>query len=140
MTIRSGNGKLGDGVRRRVDPPDIVGIVLGEPEVAVGAFRDLFGPAGGRGNREFHDGVGRRVDLADLAGIRLGEPEVAIGPGNDPLLLGAAVQRVLVDDHRQQPARLEALDLRLRDEPSEFPARCPATSSCNPASCPIRGK
>ena len=35
-----GDGELGDDVGRRVDHPDLVAAVLGEPEVAVGPRRD----------------------------------------------------------------------------------------------------
>ena len=64
---------------------DLVGAVLGEPEVAVGARRDPVGTGIGGGDGELGDGVGRRVDHPDLVGAALGEPEVAVGARRDPV-------------------------------------------------------
>ena len=52
LAVGRGDGELGDGVSRRVDHPDLVGIDFGEPEVAVGPGRDPDGrlSAVGMGN------------------------------------------------------------------------------------------
>src|SRR5262249_12463129 len=69
--------------------PDLVGVDLGEPEVAVGARRDRGGAEEGGRDRELGDGVGRRVDHSDLVADDLGEPEVAVGTRRDPDGAGA---------------------------------------------------
>ena len=59
-----GNSVMTPAVR---DPPDLVAISLGEPEVAVRAGRDAEGGAASGGDRELGDDAGRR-DPPDLVG------------------------------------------------------------------------
>ena len=61
IAVGRGDGELGDGVRRRVDHPDLVGTGLGEPEIAVGPGRDHRGSCA-VGNGELADG--HRQELA----------------------------------------------------------------------------
>ena len=68
--------------RPRRDPPDIVGGVLREPEVAVRASGDPVRAAAGRGDRELRDDA-RRRNPPDLVAVVLREPEVAVRAGGD---------------------------------------------------------
>src|SRR5213075_2078023 len=81
--IARGNSELGDGPGRG-DPPDLVAIDFGEPQISVGSGRD----AVGGGNGELRDDPGRS-DSPDLVAAILREPEVRVRPGCDHL--GAAV-------------------------------------------------
>src|SRR6266851_4185005 len=94
----------------RADAPDLVAGELGEPEAAIGPYRDVVrlvagvlgepeaagscrdvvGPAAGRRDRVFGDGA-RWGDAPDLVGIDLGEPEVAVGSCRD--VMGNAARR-----------------------------------------------
>jgi hypothetical protein len=93
--------ELADLARGR-DPADSRQVLLGEPQVAVGAGRERAGQGGPGRDRELAHGPARRDDPADEAGgdradggggVR-GEPQVAVGPGGQ------------VDDADPQPVEL----------------------------------
>src|SRR5438132_9640142 len=60
--------------RSDVEPADLVGVVFGEPDVAVRAGRDGVRPAVGRGDRVLRNPA-VQSDAPDLVRVALGEPE-----------------------------------------------------------------
>ena len=66
------------------DPPDLVDVLLGEPEVAVRERRDVPGLRVRRRQRVLRDDA-LRGDLPDLVPDALREPEVAVRAGRDPV-------------------------------------------------------
>ena len=77
------------------DPADLS--ALCEPEVAVGAGRDLVGPAVGREEVEFRDLTGRGHATNPVA-VELGKPEISVRTGGDPHRTRSHRKRKLRDD------------------------------------------
>ena len=65
---------------------------LAEPQVAIGASRDLEGSRIGCRKCKLTDGVSRWVYLSNLTFIVLDKPEIAVGSGRNPLrALGSCI-------------------------------------------------
>ena len=76
------------------DLADLVGVGLGEVDVAVGTGRDARGAAVGRRDHELRETSVAGLSCADLVDAGLGEVEVAVSTGRDhvsPALLAAGI-------------------------------------------------
>src|SRR5437773_10301691 len=101
-TAQHGERKLGD-LARGGDPSDLAGVILREPESAVGAGRDRGGAAEARADRELGDHAGAG-DPADVVAEELCEPEVTVGADRDAArATGGGGDRKLIDLHRDSP-------------------------------------
>src|SRR5262249_26465335 len=77
-----GRGRRGSALGDR-ELPDLVGVSLGEPELAIWACDETLRGTVGGGNRVARDGPGG-CDLSDLIRVVLGEPDIAVGPRREP--------------------------------------------------------
>lgn len=77
---------------RRIEPSDRVGVRLGEPQRAIGAYGDVFGDRARR-DWELAEGAASR-EAVNL--VALGEPQRSVRPDNDVFRIEGR-NRILAD-------------------------------------------
>ena len=99
-----GTRKFAERAARR-EAADLVGLLLREPQIAVGAERDADRRGAGRRQGEFGEGAATRIEAADLGRAAFAEPQIAVRPLDADI--GRAVgawNPMFADKHRARRA------------------------------------